>query len=152
MFDVVVVGSDGSESAAMAVTRATALAGMTNGTLHVVSAYRPVSLSSVAISASAGAGTVDVDLVNRGVAAEAEQVCEHAAAQARRVGVKCEVHVVPGDPADALVAVAKNVGADVLVVGSRGMSGPRRFVLGSVPNKVSHHAPCSLLIVDTSAD
>jgi nucleotide-binding universal stress UspA family protein len=45
--------------------------------------------------------------------------------------------------------VAENVGADLVVVGNRGMSGVRRFVLGSVPNKVSHHSPCNLLIVDT---
>ncbi len=79
-------------------------------------------------------------------------MCEHAVAEARRQGVKCEVHAVPGDPADALIAFAKDVAADVLVVGSRGMSGARRFVLGSVPNKVSHHCSCSLLIVDTAAD
>ena len=76
-------------------------------------------------------------------------MCEHAAAHARRQGVEIEVHVVHADPADALVGVAADIGADLLVVGNRGMSGARRFVLGSVPNKVSHHSPCSLLIVDT---
>jgi nucleotide-binding universal stress UspA family protein len=152
VFDVVVVGTDGSESAGVAVREAAALAALTNATLHVVSAYRPVSVTSVAMAATAGAATVDVEAVNRGAAAEAEQVCEHALADARRQGVKCEVHAVPGDPADTLIAVAKDVAADVLVVGSRGMSGARRFVLGSVPNKVSHHCPCSLLIVDTATD
>jgi nucleotide-binding universal stress UspA family protein len=54
-----------------------------------------------------------------------------------------------GDPANALIDVAEAVGADLIVVGNRGMEGKKRFVLGSVPNKVSHHCPCSLLIVDT---
>jgi len=152
MFDVIVVGTDGSESAGVAVRKAAELATLTNGTLHIVCAYRQVSLNSVAMAASAGAATVDVDLVNRGVVAEAEQVCEHAVAEARRQGVKFEVHAVPGEPADALVGVAQDLAADVLVVGNRGMSGARRFVLGSVPNKVSHHCPCSLLIVDTGGD
>ncbi len=152
MFEVIVVGTDGSESAGVAVRQASVLAASTNATLHIVSAYRAVSLGSAAMAASAGAATVDVEQVNRGVAAEGEQVCQHAASQARRRGVRVEVHTVPGEPADVLVGVAKSVGADLLVVGNRGMSGTRRFVLGSVPNKVSHHCPCSLLIVDTTTD
>jgi len=151
MFDAIVVGTDGSESAAVAVHRATALAALANGVLHIVCAYRQVSFQSAAIAASAGAPTLDVEQINRGVAAESEHVSEHAASEARRQGVKVEVHVVPGEAADALVGVAKDVGADLLVVGNRGMSGARRFVLGSVPNKVSHHCPCSLLIVDTTS-
>ena len=150
MFDAIVVGTDGSESAGIAVHRATELAKLTSASLHIVTAYRPVSLGSVAMAASAGASTVDVEHGNRGVTAQGELVCEHAASEARREGVKVELHVVPGEAADVLVGVATQVGADLVVVGSRGMSGARRFVLGSVPNKVSHHCPCSLLIVDTA--
>jgi nucleotide-binding universal stress UspA family protein len=46
--------------------------------------------------------------------------------------------------------VAETEGADLIVVGNKGMTGARRFLLGNVPNKVSHHAPCSVLIVRTS--
>ena len=60
-----------------------------------------------------------------------------------------EVHNPHGDPAEALISVAEAVDADLVVVGNRGMTGMTRFVLGSVPNKVSHHCPCSLLIVNT---
>ena len=149
MFDSIVVGTDGSESASIAVQRATALAAMTSATLHIVYGCRSVLLGNVAMAASTGAPVVDVEQVNRSIALEGEQVCEHAASHARRQGVGVEIHVVNADPADALVGVAVDVGADLLVVGNRGMSGARRFVLGSVPNKVSHHCPCSLLIVDT---
>ena len=100
-------------------------------------------------------GLMDIkhlEQVNRGVTAQGEEVCEHAATNARRAGVKVELHAVPGDAADVLVDVATQVGADLVVVGNRGMSGARRFVLGSVPNKVSHHCPCSLLVVDTTPD
>ena len=60
------------------------------------------------------------------------------------------MHSRPTDAATALIDIAEEVGADLLVIGNRGMSGARRFILGSVPNKISHHAPCSLLIVDTA--
>ncbi|MGZ4325698.1 MAG: universal stress protein, partial [Solirubrobacteraceae bacterium] len=53
------------------------------------------------------------------------------------------------DPADALIAVSEELGAELLVVGNKGMSGASRFLLGSVADKVAHHAPCSILIVRT---
>ena len=60
---------------------------------------------------------------------------------------------MPGgsDIVDALLRTAEAVDADLIVVGNRGMSGVSRFVLGSIPNKLAHHCPCSLLIVNTSA-
>ena len=76
-------------------------------------------------------------------------VLDAAAAQARREGVEVHTHPVEGDPADAILNVAEKVKADLLVVGNKGMTGARRF-LGSVPNNVSHHAPCSVIIVRTT--
>ena len=55
-----------------------------------------------------------------------------------------------GDPADAILDVAEEQSADLIVVGNKGMTGAKRFLLGSVPNKVSHHAPCSVMIIRTS--
>ena len=55
-----------------------------------------------------------------------------------------------GDPADAILDVAEQVNADLIVVGNKGMTGAKRFLLGSVPNKVSHHAPCSVIIIRTT--
>ena len=81
--------------------------------------------------------------------ASGRQICAEAAGDARRLGVKVEEHTVPSDPAEALISMADHLGADLLVVGNRGMSGVRRFVLGSVPNKVSHHCRCHLMIVNT---
>jgi nucleotide-binding universal stress UspA family protein len=151
MFNVIVVGTDGSETAGVAVHQATALAALAGATLHIVNAYRTLSINMVAVAASAGGvSNIDVEAVNKGVSAESEQVCERAATEARRLGLTVEVHAVPVETADALVRVAEDVGADLVVVGNRGMSGKRRFVLGNVPNKVSHHCPCSLLIVDTT--
>lgn len=64
-------------------------------------------------------------------------------------GYRAEVVAEPGDPASVLISEVDRMGADLLVVGSVGMRGARRFLLGSVPNKVSHHAPTDLLIVKT---
>ena len=71
-------------------------------------------------------------------------------AVASAAGVEAEVHARQGSPADAILDVAEETGADLIVVGNKGMTGAERFLLGSVPNKVSHHAPCSVLIVRTT--
>ncbi len=150
MYTNIVVGTDGSETAGVAVQHAVELAKLNGAVLHLVHAYRPISVGEAAMVASSGAAVLDVEGINSGIAGNATEVCTRAAAAAERDDVKVELHTVPGDPADALISVAREVGADLLVVGNRGMSGARRFVLGSVPNKVSHHAPCSILIVDTT--
>ena len=67
---------------------------------------------------------------------------------ARETKAATQAHVLPGDPADVILQVAREVDADLIVVGNRGMHGARR-VLGSVPNTLSHHADCSVLIVQT---
>ena len=150
MYKNIVVGTDGSETASVAVAHAAALAKATGATLHIVHAYQPVSFSVAAMSASSGGPIIDLDRLNAGIADSANAICAQALRDAGTDGVAVESHSIAGDPGDALITVAKSVDADVLVVGNRGMQGKKRFMLGSVPNKISHHAPCSLLIVDTS--
>jgi nucleotide-binding universal stress UspA family protein len=64
--------------------------------------------------------------------------------------VKVDTFAREGDAADAILDVAEETNADLIVVGNKGMTGTKRFLLGSVPNKVSHHAPCSVLIIRTT--
>jgi nucleotide-binding universal stress UspA family protein len=149
MFDVIVVGTDGSDTAAVAVAKAIEIARSSGATLHVVHAFQLVSSGQLASAVSSGAPTVDVDRLNQGIEAHGETLVGRVAQQADRAGVKCETHVCGDDPAHAMIDVAEQAGADLLVVGNRGMSGVRR-ILGSVPNRISHHCPCSLLIVDTT--
>ena len=83
---------------------------------------------------------------------EALALLDRAAERARRAGVgadEVETYARQGDAADAILDVAEEQGCDLIVVGHRGMTGAKRFLLGSVPNKISHHAPCSVLIVRT---
>ena len=80
---------------------------------------------------------------------EAERVGQEFLAEAGRSGVDAEVVTYDGDPADAIIKAAEAAHADLIVVGNGGMAGVRRFMLGSVPNKIAHRCSCHLLIVDT---
>jgi nucleotide-binding universal stress UspA family protein len=143
MHEVIVVGTDGSATADHALQRAATLAKLTGARLELVSGYRED------YSFAAGAGLYPVSLVDD--ARKAAHGClEEAAAKLRSGGLEVETHCMEGDPAAALLDIAEATNADLIVVGSKGMKGGRRFVLGSVPNKVSHHAPCSVMIVRTA--
>jgi nucleotide-binding universal stress UspA family protein len=72
-----------------------------------------------------------------------------AAEIARNAGVEVSTHQLAGDPADALLGLCDDIDADLLVIGSRGMQGARRFFLGSVSSRCAHHANRSVLIVHT---
>jgi nucleotide-binding universal stress UspA family protein len=151
MYKQIVVGTDGSSSASIAVDAAIELARLTGATLHVVTARKVVSAYQVAAGAETGIAALNVDEANEATLAQGKEICAQVIERADRAGVRGEAHCVAGDAADALMRVAEETDADLLVVGNRGMSGARRFVLGSVPNKVSHHCPTNLLIVDTAS-
>ena len=143
MNDVIVVGTDGSDTADVAVQRAAALAKLTGARIELVSGYRED------YSLVAGTGMYVGDL--SGDARKAADGClESTANRLRAEGLEVETHCMGGDPADALIGVAEATEATMIVVGSKGMHGGRRFLLGNVPNKVSHHAPCSVMIVRTT--
>ncbi len=147
MFGTIVVGTDGSETATEAVRQAVALAGAVGAKVQVVSAYEPVSPQKLREEYS----QVPPDLQWRvNPRAHVDATLGAAAEVAADAGVEVETHARQGDPADAILDVAEETGADLVVVGNKGMTGARRFLLGSVPNKISHHAPCSVLIVRTT--
>jgi nucleotide-binding universal stress UspA family protein len=83
-------------------------------------------------------------------ASQAEDVLERAADHASQQGVDAEVRAVEGHPAEALISVAEQEGFDLIVVGSVGMAGPKRFMLGNVPHRISHHSPTDVLIMKTT--
>jgi nucleotide-binding universal stress UspA family protein len=122
MYGRILVGTDGSKTAARAVERAVDVAKAAGATLTIV--------------------TVD-DNDSR-----ARSTAEEAAQKHANSGVTIDVRTASGDAPTALVELSDEY--DLLVLGNKGMTGVSRFVLGSVPNKVSHHVPCSLLIVRTT--
>lgn len=148
MADTIVVGTDGSDSAKRAVTEAVRMAKALDAQLHVVSAYQPLRGARIE-GAAEGAAKIWQPLPD----SEVEAVLSEAGTAIRHAGVDATTHAVrQDDPADALIEVAQKVGATLIVVGSRGMHSAKRFVLGNVPNKVSHHARCSVLIVATDME
>ena len=126
MFRSIVVGTDGSDTARQAVREATELAAAVGASIELVSVYEP------------------------GRREDGEATVGEAAAEVEAAGVAVRTYAREGDAADAVLDVAEEIGADLIVVGNKGMTGAKRFLLGSVPNKVSHHAPCSVLIIRTS--
>ena len=146
MFRSIVVGTDGSESAAIAVAGAAEIARLTGATLHIA------TVGGATTSAMLGdplAGAAAMSVAAEETRDELNTIVERAAEPAQAQGVTVATHTLIGSAAQALCDLAESVGADLLVVGNRGMNGGRRF-LGSVPNTISHHAPCSVLIYETS--
>ena len=143
MYESIVVGTDGSDTAKRAVAEATRLAEAMGGKLHVVAAYEPLRGAKI-VGAPEGAQKVWELKPDAAV----QNVIQEAESNVRLQGVEVESHTVTGDPADALLEIAERQNADLIVVGNRGMHGMTR-VLGSVPNKISHRAACNVLIVAT---
>jgi nucleotide-binding universal stress UspA family protein len=147
MFGSIVVGTDGSGTATQAVREAVDMAKAVGATLELVSAYAPVSEARLRAERRDAPEDVQWAINPR---QEVEVSLSDAAELAREAGVKVNTYAREGDPADAILDVAEEQKSDLVVLGNKGMTGAKRFLLGSVPDKVSHHAPCSVLIVRTT--
>jgi nucleotide-binding universal stress UspA family protein len=143
VFSNIVVGTDGSDTASAAVALAVQLAKDQGAKLHlVVGVHTPAAVAVPAgganVSDPSGGGLL------RGVA---QRMLEEVAGQVE--GLETEIHTGVGDPAEVIIRCADEVGADLIVVGSKGLRGTRR-ILGSVPNSVAHKAGCHVLIARTT--
>jgi nucleotide-binding universal stress UspA family protein len=147
LFKRIVVGTDGSDTASQAVAKASELAKLAGAELNIVSAFEPVSKSRIASEQRDAPADVQYEI---SPSEDVNLTLEAAAAPARKEGTEVHIHPVQGDPSDAIINTAEKVDADLIVVGNKGMTGARRFILGSVPNNISHHAPCSVMIIHTT--
>jgi len=147
MFGRIVVGTDGSETASEAVKRAIELAKMSGAKLEIVSAFEPISQEQLRGESAELPGDVRHAVNPR---EDVSLKLDGAAGDAKKEGLEVQTHPREGDPADAILDVAEETEADLIVVGNKGMTGAKRFLLGSVPNKISHHAPCGVWIVRTT--
>ena len=147
MFKAIVVGTDGSQTANEAVRQAVELAKSLNAKVELVSAYEPVGDQRLREERTEVPDDVQWMVNPR---EDVDATLRDAADRAREAGVQVETYARQGDPADAILDVAEEQDADLIIVGNKGMTGAKRFLLGSVPNKVSHHAPCSVLIIRTT--
>ena len=149
MYTSIVVGTDGSPTAAGAVERAAGLASMTSATLRLVRAYRPPSRtmnfgpdSGYAVAQGHGRWDAEIHVY-------VQAMLDELATKLTAEGLTVTTHAVPRPAPEALMEVAARHEAELIVVGNRGMTGIRR-VLSSVPNAVAHKAECDVLIVDTT--
>jgi nucleotide-binding universal stress UspA family protein len=142
MFSTIVVGTDGSDTASAAVEMAVQVARQNGAKLHLVSAFRsPSGVAGGGVSVGdSGGGEAYLKLA-------AEKMLDEVAGGVD--GLEVEIHSGAGAPATVIVRVADEVGADLIIVGSKGMQGKRR-IIGSVPNSVAHNAGCHVLIAKTA--
>ncbi|MGH9029134.1 MAG: universal stress protein [Acidimicrobiales bacterium] len=145
MFTNIVVGTDGSNTAGLAVALAADLARQHGAVLHLVNAYKVPNNAAVGL---AGPTVVTSEEMSAEAFMDASKRVLAEAAKAAGAE-KVESHSAVGSAADVLIDVAEATGADLIVVGSKGMRGARRM-MGSVPNTVAHRAPCHVLVAKTA--
>jgi nucleotide-binding universal stress UspA family protein len=141
----IVVGTDGSETATRAVARATELASQTGAVLHIVTAYKPTSVRKLQAQRASLPEEFGWSL---SADSEAQNVLRHAAEHAARIGVKVETHLATGNAAKVIIKTARDLGADIVVVGNKGI---QRRIRRSVPGGVSQDADRDVLVVDTTS-
>ncbi|MFN0030378.1 MAG: universal stress protein [Acidimicrobiales bacterium] len=146
MYRRIVVGTDCSTTADIAVGKAAEIAKSMGATLHVVSAFSEPGGAVMAASATAGVAPAEWQV---SPIAQRDAQIEALGARLRSQGIDVTTSVVVGDPADALIAEAERTDADLLVVGDRGLKGIRGL-LGSVPNRVTHKASLDVVVVHTT--
>lgn len=145
----IVVGTDGSPTAERAVVQAATLAAADGARLVIVTAYRPGEGAAHDVDPTVVPEDIRYMLTDR---VQAEELGEHGRQAAKAAGAgKVVVQAVPGEPAEVLLEAAKDFGAELIVVGSRGLSSHAHFILGSVAATVAHHAPCDVLVAHTTA-
>jgi len=144
MYKIVVVGTDGSPTADRAVQAAADIARSWGSELHIVTA---VKAPRPGMASATGAPLIDSG-AGQALVEEAAKAVGEAAVTKYGDDLKVAAHAAVGNPDDVILDTAVDVGADLIVVGSKGMRGARRY-LGSVPNSVAHGAHCAVLVVKT---
>ena len=162
-YNKVLVGTDGSPTAMQALDIACDLGAKLGTKVFVVCAYEPPTERELdqmrsdpddpVAQWSAGkstSGTPEEFRWRIAGTSQAEDVLDRASDHAQKRGVEAEVRAVKGSPAEVLISVAEEEDCDLIAIGNVGMAGAKRFMLGNVPHRISHHAPTDVLIIRTS--
>ena len=162
-YSKVLVGTDGSETATRAVEMASGLAASLGLSPLIVCAYEPPSEEELEAARADPNDPVSQWKAGRtqretpdefrwriAAASQAEDILERAANRAAKAGANAETRATKGSPAESLISIAEDEDFDLIVVGSVGMTGAKRFKLGNVPHRISHHAPTDVLILRTT--
>ena len=144
----IVVGTDGSATAQRAVAQAAAMAAADGARLVIVSAYLPGDRREPTEEVDALPSDIRYTLTDR---VQTEELAEEGRQLAKAAGVpKVVVQALEGEPGQVLLDAARDFDADLIVVGSRGLTSHAHFILGSVASTVAHHAPCDVLVAHTT--
>jgi nucleotide-binding universal stress UspA family protein len=143
MVSTVAVGTDGSDRAAQAVAFAIDMAKRYDARLVAISSYRPIPETKVLKDQEEAPLEVQWSI---NPMQDVEEILSSVESRALSAGLEVTTVASQGDPADVLIKHATEQGADVLIVGNKGM---KRRVLGSVPNTVTHKAQCTVVVVKT---
>lgn len=135
----ILVAHDGSEQANKALKEAAAIAGKTGASLSIVSVVPDLCLTEVSAN--------ECKAITESLHSDAKGSMKKVTDEITAKGIKAEVLIKEGHPAEKIIDTAKEIGADMIVVGSHGKHGAKRFLLGSVSSKVVEHAPCHVLVI-----
>lgn len=140
MFTKILVALDGSDISALAVERAVSLAKQNNAELHLIYVIETGFISP-------GPGDSVRDLVHQRFEKEGEEILKTHAAKAEESGISAEKHLVVGHAGNTIVETAKELGCDLIIVGSLGKSKLDRLLLGSVSSHVVNYAKTNILVI-----
>jgi nucleotide-binding universal stress UspA family protein len=144
MIKVVAVGTDGSETADKAVEFALEMAERYGARIVVASSYKPVNEDTIRHDQKEAPEDIQWSI---NPTEDVDSILSDVEEKAQEAGLSVTTVAGDGEPADVLVDHAEEQGADVLVVGNKGM---QRRILGSVPNSVAHKATCTVIVVKTT--
>lgn len=135
----ILVAHDGSAHADKALQEASRMALQMAAEVTIITVAPDLCLTEVSDS--------ECKLITESLYSEAEGSMKKVLAKLATKGVKAEVVIKDGHPAEKIIDTAKEIGADLIVVGSHGRHGAKRFFLGSVSSKIVEHAPCHVLVI-----
>ena len=143
MYGALLLATDGSDDAAMALDHAVELAASTGARLHAVSVVETRTAYDNAI--------IDPDEVRANLRADATDAVERAEAAATDAGVECDTEVLEGPPPERILEAAERIGADAIVVGATGRSGFKRLVLGGTTERLLEASPVPVVVIGGDA-
>jgi nucleotide-binding universal stress UspA family protein len=143
----ILAGTDGSPTAKLALQAAARIAKTGGAEMIIVCVFDPPTQSQLHDQILSAPSDEHWRITG---AAAAEEIVDKAVSMIADVGVEAKGRIEVGDPAEMILSVAEEESCDLVVVGNKGMKGIKRFLLGSVPNRVSHHSPCDVMIVKTT--
>lgn len=135
----ILVAHDGSEQANKALREALNLAEKFGASINIVTVVPDLCLTNVSID--------ECNVLTEALTSETEASMKMVQDELSSKGVKAEVAIKHGSPAEAILDVADETGANLIVLGSYGKHGAKRFLLGSVSSKVVDHAKCNVLVI-----